>query len=263
MLGIIRGMVSDPSVNELASAIDAGVLALDPLGLDQASFDTEALTLAAVNLLTNVVGPRADTYPLFDDSAGGMLRAMLREGHLPDARLAPATQAGLAGRYIDQLEAFPDARMQTVLEARDALASPLVRLRAGISAMAAQLETTPLDDEFGAVADDVYRREIAPELQELRELAEERRLLPALRRQVTEVQGGTVVKAALAIAATTVLHLSDFAQVAIASTATAADIVGGAVSQRHGAAQSMAKNKFLWLYEAPKQLARHESRPPA
>jgi len=148
MMEIIERMVTNASVAQLAEALDAGVLTLDPMGLDQDSFTTEAMMAATQELLVTVVGPAANTFPLFDDSAGNLVRLMIKEGHVTGAKLLPATQAGLAARYIDQLEAFPNAEMSVVLEARTQLSAPLIRFRSGLSEMASSLSATPLDDGF-------------------------------------------------------------------------------------------------------------------
>lgn len=61
---------------------------------------------------------------------------------------------------------------------------------------------------------------------------------------------GAVLKASLALAATTMAGLPDLAQLAAAATA-AADVAAGIVMSRQEAAAMMKANKFLWLYEAP------------
>lgn len=249
MVTMIESLVSDASVGDLAEALDAKVLTLHPVGLDQETFTTDAMAEAVQELLLTVIGPAADTYPMFDDSAGDLARALINEGRVPGVRLERATQAGLAGRYIEQLEAFPDAEMSVILNARSQLATPLIRFRSGLGEMAARLKTTSLDPEFDTAADEAYRREIAPALDELRELAEERRLLPALRREATGRSAEATSRAVIALGVATMTGLADIAQYVAAVTA-AVDIAAGVVVSRRAVDEKMKHNKFLWLYEA-------------
>lgn len=256
MADVVERLTSSESATELASAIQAGLLVLHPLGVDQGT--TDQMVLEATRVLAEAVAPDAEAFPLFDDSAGGMLKAMLREGRVLDARMAAATQAGLAGRYIERIETFPDAPMAVVLEAREALSTPLVRFRAGISEMAAALGTTPLDVDFGPVADDHFRREIAPQLDELRHLAHERRLISLLRREVATVQPGAVMTTGMGLAATLTLDLPDLASIVAAAGSLApvgAGLAGGMRKRREELDDRRRKNKFLWLYEVGPQLA--------
>lgn len=253
IVGRIEDLLATPSLEELAIAVDEGSLHLDAMGLAEGDWGTASMVQKATELLTDLVGPVSTSLPMFDDSASGLVRSMLKEGLIPDAFLAPATEAGLAGRYIDQLEAFPEAPMAAILEARRVLARPLVGFRSGISSLAAELDVTPLNEAFGAAADDAYRRTVAPALLELKDLAEQSKLLPALRRRLATDQAGPVVSAMIGFAATTLAHLTDIASISAAGTA-ALTIAGGVLQDRRGAGEAMRRNKYLWLYEAPERL---------
>ena len=253
MTQVAEEMLSDESLPELSEAMAAGLLTLDPMGLDQPILTTEIIGEAVQKLLASVISPSSQTYPMFDDSAGGLMRAMVNDGAVDDVRLSRATQAGLAGRYIEQLEAFPDAEMSVILEARRTLAQPLTRFRSGLSEMASELGSTPIDQEFAAAADDAYRREIEPALEDLHDLAQQRRLLPALRREIVGQSASAGAKGAVAFAMATAAGLHGIAEIAAGVTA-AADIAGAVAASRREAVAKMRENKFLWLYEAPTRL---------
>ena len=81
----------------------------------------------------NSVSASAQTFPLFDDDAGNMLRLMVKEGIVTDPHAARAAEAGIAGRLIGGLEAFLNADMDVILDVRARLQAPLVRFRSALA----------------------------------------------------------------------------------------------------------------------------------
>jgi len=90
------------------------VLDLDPLRADRLDdwYGDQGLVHEMAQLIERLLGPSAQTYPMFSESTGGIARAMVKEGKIAGAELAPATQAGIAGRFIAAIDAFPDAPME-------------------------------------------------------------------------------------------------------------------------------------------------------
>ncbi|CAN5482793.1 hypothetical protein BH20CHL6_BH20CHL6_03990 [soil metagenome] len=199
------------------------------MGIDEGAFDAKVVVAQLVELMARVVGPSSNTYPMFDDSTTGLLRAMVKEGKVEGVQLGPATQVGIAGHFISALEAFPDAPMDVVLDARTRLRKPLIGFRSAIITMAERVEATPIDATFPRLVDDLYSEHVAPALLQLEAVSRELRVREALRR---ELLSGTGVKelggAAMGIAASSVATLPDIAQV-LATGGGAGLAVKGAV----------------------------------
>lgn len=80
-------IATEAGLNALLPAIEEGVLDLDPLGSGEG--DTDVMVERMSELIQDIVAPASTTLPMFDDGSGGLLRAMVNEGAIPDARLPP------------------------------------------------------------------------------------------------------------------------------------------------------------------------------
>lgn len=252
---------ADPS--ELDLAARRGVLTLEPLGLDNNEASVELITQRFFDVLAGTVRAGSTTYPMLDDSTSGLMRAMLSEGVVSEVDLVPARQAGLAGHFIQTLEAFPDASMDVVLDAREELRKPLGRFRAAVIELAASVETSPFEPAFPETAKNLYRQHVVPALAELEETARQLNVKEALRRQVARGRGLRPATAALALGFSAVTQLPDVATAAVTSALAAGaagsavlDIAKGSMEQRQELLEQRDKNKFLFLFQADRALSR-------
>jgi hypothetical protein len=251
-------MMRDAGADELPKAMAAGLLNLQRVGgkTEDLSPAVAGILLDEVaELLKGYVATGADTFPLFDDGAGNMLRAMLKSGKLVDPKRSHANEAGIAGRLIDGLEAFPDADMDVILDVRDRLQVPLVRFRSALSRASVEFGSATWDEEFSVEFDDYYRREVAPALLNVRESLEDLGVRPTLLRLAASKN--VVPAVAIATAATLGLaaigglhadlpHLL-YGTPGLAGVATEAATEAGHRDQVHGTAK---QNPFYFLYQA-------------
>jgi hypothetical protein len=149
----------------------AGLLTLQPLGkgADLSPATAHILLDEVAELLGGYFAAGTDTFPLFDDGAGNMLRAMLKSGKLIDPKRPHAAEAGIAGRLIDGLETFPDADMDVILDVRERLRDPLVRFRSALARASTEFASAAWDEGFSGEVDDFYRRHVGPALLDVRE----------------------------------------------------------------------------------------------
>jgi hypothetical protein len=253
VVGKIQSLLEDAGAGELDEALKAGVVDLNPLGLNEPGGSVDNLILRLADLLAEVVAPSSRTYPMFDDTTGGLLAAMMREGKVPGAQLGYATQAALASRFVGQLDAFPDAPMGAVLEARDLLRAPLIGFRAAMTEMEHDMEATPLDENFERVVQDMYRKRVAPALQELEDIAKQLRMKSLLGRDLLTGGGRRVTEAAVSFAAATVAELPGLVASALGA---GADLAASVYRRRLELKERQKENRFLFLYEAGKRLRR-------
>jgi hypothetical protein len=231
----INEILDTAQAGELSRARDAGVLDLDPLGTQMGSTLVGSIEAAAlgpsgqfaepaqalVDLIERILGPDAATYPMFSELPGGLASAMVREGKIGGAELAPATQAGIAGRFIAAIDAFPDAPMDVVLDARGKLRGPLRRFRAGVTRLSRQLDEsgiTALDSRFERASADLYREHVAPALEEIEALSREMGLRNALL-WTSPTVARDVALATMALAMTTGGGVEQLATLATGATA--------------------------------------------
>ena len=182
--GIIEQQLEEAGAAELATAIAAGVVDVDLLGFDEmtAEDDLDIILEHLVGLMERTVASSSTSHPLFDGSASGLLRTMLNDGDVNDATLAPAREIGLATALIANLEAFPQASMDVVLDVRSRLHEPLVRFRVAVEAMSRETREAPASLGFESEVRRLYRVNVEPALLEISELMDEMRVRPALAR---------------------------------------------------------------------------------
>ncbi|HJQ90478.1 MAG TPA: hypothetical protein VJ950_02125 [Acidimicrobiia bacterium] len=244
-------MATNAGLGELLPAIEEGVLDLDPLGAEDG--DTNVMVERMSQLISDVVAPSSTTLPMFDDGSGGLLRAMLNEGVIADARLANATQTDVAARFISWVPAFPDAGLEDILGARAALRAPLVRYRSAIIQITRDLEMTPLDDEFESVVHDLHRQHVEPALLEIEELGRELGLRASISSAARAGGGRRIAEAAVSFAAA---EIAGMPPVLLSALGVSADIAAQVFRERHDVKRGQRENQFYFLYEADKSLTK-------
>jgi hypothetical protein len=244
-------MATEAGLGELLPAIEEGVLDLDPLGVGEG--DTDVMVKRMSHLIADIVAPTSTTLPMFDDGSGGLLRAMLKEGVIPDARLTPATQVEVAAKFIAWVPAFPDADLDAILNARSSLRTPLVRYRSAVIGITRDLEATPIDDEFENVVLDLHRQHVEPALLEIEELAQELGLRASIASAARAGAGRRVAEAAVTFAAA---DIAGMPPVLLSALGVSADIAAQVFRERHDVKRGQRENQFYFLYEADKSLAK-------
>jgi hypothetical protein len=270
---------SQPEVAELYRARDAGVLELDGLGLDGVPFwSDEVLREAGVphadhskdyaaGLLTRMVGfiaPSESTYPLLDARMVEFVRELdVATGSKTDA--SAATEPHLAASFVGRMESLPDAGIDEILDVRRELEAPLVRFRSAVAGMAREMDETPLNDAFEREASALYRERVAPALLEIQEIEKERGLFRQIAKQA--LSGEAAPDLATAVTAVTVgLAATNYASLpALAAAIGGVSATGGSSAykvlaavkkERDRLAAERRTNKFLFLVEADRKLAK-------
>lgn len=182
--GVVEQKLEEAGAAELAAAIETGLVEIDLLGFDEMSEgdDFDIILEHVVSLMERTVSSSSTSHPLFDGSASGFLRAMVDEGAVSDVALGPAKEIGVARALIANLEAFPQASMDVVLDVRGRLRDPLVRFRVAVDAMSRETRETPLGAAFESEVRRLCKIKVEPALLEIRELMDEMSVRPTLAR---------------------------------------------------------------------------------
>jgi hypothetical protein len=244
----VESMLEEAGAGELDLALRAGVLDLNHLGLNESDAGLARVTLWLADLVVEIVAPTSPRYPMFDDAPAGLLAAMIREGRAPGARLGDATKPALASRLVGRLDAFPDAPMSAILEAREKLAAPLIHFRRAIATMQVELESIPLDEDFEGGVRDTYEKRVAPALEELEDVARQLRTATLLGRELLAGTARTGDEAAISFITATVAELPGLAALALG---IGLDVGASSVYKRRSELKErQMENRLLFLYEA-------------
>jgi hypothetical protein len=253
----VEELLDDAGAGELAQALETGVLDLDGLGIDEADETnfTDTIIGRLADVLAESVSATAHTFPLFDNDAGNLMRAMVAEGKVADVHVARSNEAAAAGRLIADLDAFPRAAMDELLDVRRELEQPLVRFRAALATLTAQFEAAAWEEGFEREVEDLYRQQVAPALLEVQQALEELGALPTLLR-LTSNERVAAAAAGLGLAAAAAVGYADLPTV-IYGTSSAPLLAAGAneAAHRRDVKHSTAQNSFYFLYAAGRRLA--------
>jgi phage antirepressor YoqD-like protein len=176
----VEEMLTAAGADELVTAIEAGLVAIDPL-LRAGDEGDDALFEAYMARLRELL-KTGHAYPLLDDQTGDLVRAAVNEGAWEFGATARrrGKQVTGAARLMERLPAFPDASMHEILDIRERLRPPLVRFRAAMIEMERLIDAAAHDEEFGSEIADIYLEKVAPALQEIDEAVQDDKYLRQL-----------------------------------------------------------------------------------
>jgi hypothetical protein len=252
---MLDAALATPSWRELRLAEELGVVEIRSMGtMAGVGFSREAAIAEYLRLIADLTEPSSSAAPMLDYSAAGVLEVGTTVGALKHELPAASVEAALAAHYMGYLPTVSAAALTAVLKVRHELRGPLVRFRAVMAELAREVESSPARPGFDREADDLFRREVAPQLATIDELTLERGLRNVIRREVAGSQGGAVTKAVIGLAAGSVAGLPAMAQAAVAAVVVAGDIASG-VNQRRGEIDSeRTSNRLFWMYDVERRL---------
>jgi hypothetical protein len=251
MVPPVLAMLEDSGTNDLARAVDAGLLRIESLIEEGEDSSTDSMVEDFVVKLGEVLSS-GGTYPLFDDEVGKLVRHGINEGLFQPSPLASnrGTQVAAAAQFMGYLPAFESASIEEVLDVREELRVPLVRFRAAMVALGKTIETAAYEADFVDRVDELYREEIAPALQEIDERVHEnaylRRLVGELIPELKSIVGGALVVGTVAAADLPTL-IAGAAATPAARSAIAAGIA--AEEKRRKEANMISQHTLYFLYQ--------------
>lgn len=243
--------LASPEQDELKRAVSSGAVILRSLEDDASDpvRHADAVAEEFEDILNDSLDASSGMYPLFDEVAWLSVGPVVRRSGLTPRELAPANEAALATRFIvDQVEAYADARIDELLDVRDRLTDPLIRFRAAMAKASHEIESTGFDAAFERETRALFRREVEPALQELREGVVDLGLRATLRRAAEPAAQW------LAIGAGTAAAVTQFREAAVSAASGFATAVGATLQSelRHERQlrQRQKANSYFFLWRA-------------
>jgi hypothetical protein len=252
MAKVVEDILTKAGVEELGTAVAAGVLDLDPLGFDEGG-KSERVGERVTSLLAEVVAPGSTTFPLLDEDTAGLLAAMVKEGVAPVPAIGHLAQPAIATRWIGEMQAYPFADMKAVLDLRETLKDPLVRYRQAIIEVSDAFRNSPMSEAFGREAGDAYRKNVTPELLRLEELAKDKAVLALLRHAATSDQLAKVTGAALGFVGAS---QADMPQLVGAAAGVGVSTVASIVARRKDLSKQQRRSAYFYLFELERRSRR-------
>jgi len=265
-----RAMMVQAGADELAPAMDAGLVVIDPVVQEPdpattlmpaiakaAGFDSEYDSLLANSFMERIQELLADpfAYPLFDAQVGDIVRAHVSEG-LFEVGAMPrrhGRQVSAAAQLMEKLPSFPSASMHELLDIREELRQPLTKFRAAVAEMERTLQPAAYEPDFSAEVEDLYLEKVAPALQEIAGLVRRNSYLRELMR-VGVGDAKSLLTAVLTVGVAALAGVPD-----LVAAALAAGVPSGAASLRAALATGAAKrdieaHHLFFLYKTEELL---------
>jgi hypothetical protein len=247
----VESMLDEAGAGELDEALRTGVVDLNHLGLNESDPGLANVTLWLADLISEIVAASSPRYPMFDDARDGLLATMIGEGQAPGASISSAAPGALASRLVGRLDAFPDAPMSAVLEARETLRGPLTRFREAMAHTQTELQMLALDEFFEPATRDAYRRRVHPALQELEDVAGQSRIERLLGR---ELRSGSALEPDAAAVSFTTATVAELPGLAALALGVGLDVGASSVYKRRSELKERQReNRLVFLYEAGTQ----------
>lgn len=160
-------------VEEILPAVESGVLRLAPIDDGDADFFNSYLE----KLWAVLDDP--NYHPLVDDGIGELVHAAVTSRTFTPSPTAMARgrQVGAGKSFLARLPTFPNASMAEIVDIRRELTRPLVRFRAEMVKLSANLDVDAFDPAFEQELEQAWIATVAPALLELEEAVQERRLM--------------------------------------------------------------------------------------
>lgn len=251
----VESMLNDAGAGDMAAAVEAGILEVHPLGLDEEA-DTSDMMESWLDQLTSLL-TKSDAFPLLDPESSNLVRAMVREGHISPSALSiqRGTEATTATSLFGYVPAFPDLPVDELLALRSSMRVPMVRFRAAVAEMANKFSADHLDEHLQQELAHEWLVTVEPALEDVREALAEAGLLRTSASVAGRDVRSLVLEAggALAVGFAGWTDLSAWIATAGALALPTAHIGAASLLESANRRKQAIKNKFYLLHAVHEQ----------
>jgi len=176
------------------------------------------------------------------------LQMKLASGELAKSNMKHSARTEIATRLIASIPNFPDASLDELLDVRRRVGPYLARFRSAIVDFEEGILDEILDVGFDQAFEDLFLKEVAPVLEELKQSLQDERAYPTLLRGVPRIAAGVV-----ALGGVFATGGSELASVAVAA-AGASNAIAKEFLDRYKYSQERKRNRLFLLFDAAKHL---------
>lgn len=162
--------LTESGMAELLPAFEAGVVYLSPSGISEDVSTSDQFAEAALAILAGLLMDPT-SHVILDATASRLASRLVETGELrpDDLALRHAGEAAVGTGLVARLPAFVDPPVTELLDLRRDLSGPLMRYRSASMRMASTLAHESFDPRSGVEIDDLWRREVAPALADIKD----------------------------------------------------------------------------------------------
>jgi len=248
-------MLDSSGLRELDEAIMLGLVTVNEVGLGQG--DIDVMMAEYVNHLKRALQDPT-VHAVFDESAASLARSLVREGHVAPNKLTltHAKEAAVGGGLLARLPSFQYSEMHDILALREDLRPLLGRYRRAVTSLSGHLQSQAYDEESATEIDDLWRTNVAPVLDELRDGLQQNAFVKHLATQVgvnpLTVAAGFGSPGAILLGIQSMTNIDSVVTALAAAApavASAASLAVRAASDRAKAVREVRGNDLFYLHE--------------
>ncbi len=156
-----EGLADKAGIDELTLAVESQLVELHPFSFTN---DDDLFVKEYFDVIKDAV-TSGQTYPLFDDLTGDLIRSAIKEGkiNLSDELIHRAKHIGLSSDLFQRLPLFDNAPIDEVIDIRKELDKPLVGFRSAVMRFSREVENAPWGEDFPLEAERVFREHVEPQ----------------------------------------------------------------------------------------------------
>lgn len=257
-------------ISELKSAIAAEILDVHKfeaigdtrdivIGIANDSFGSDEYILElAMNYTTEIFETvqNGQTYPLFDDKTGEILRLGIDAGLITPSpiRVEQGKETGLASDLIERLPLFDEASIPEILDIRNELEIPLTMFRQAVISYAKEIRTASWESDFSVEADQVFREKVAPAVIALEEAVKSNRSLADIATKKLSKEG-IVASSFFSFVISQLPALSTFAKMSLMGAIFGATAVRDIIHELKEQNRNIEQNQVYFFYKAKQLLS--------
>ena len=178
----------------------------------------------------------------------------------PQRSVSNASEAVLGTGFINQhVPAFTRPPMDELVDLRNDLDEPLGRYRRKVSSLRSELQTGPFDEHINAEVGALYRTQVKPAIDEIRQAMADhgfaRELLSGLVDDLSKfVKGSMVPAGGVTLIASNAFDVSTAVTAGLSATAAITPTAAKALKARHEGRAAARAHDLYYLYEADRRL---------
>ncbi len=180
-------MLEDSGIVNLIKAIDSGLLEIEQLNVSENDKRGQKTGEQFVEVLSQAISDE-NTYPLFDDQTGDLVRLALKEGKMQVSKsgISRGKHTALASNLISRLPLFEKAEIDEILDIRRELERSLIRFRSAIVKFSESIENASWDEDFSYDTETVFMRDIEPAILDIEDAVKNNNYLTNLTRKIAD-----------------------------------------------------------------------------
>lgn len=226
--------------DQLLRALNSGIVQVQRFGDMGHMEPTEAFIESLRQALADKL-----TYPLFDAETSERVRTEIEQGKIKirNGFIQRGKQVTLAASLFERLPLFEEATIDEIIDIRKELDSPLRKFRKAIIEFSENIENAAWDDDFSSDAEQVFRRDVEPAIEEIEQGIRNNRYLRELAYNLPKAP---IVVTAGSVLSAVVAQLSAWPE--LATYGVGAGLISGATA----VAQTVLETRKAWREEQNK-----------